>query len=261
LKPVRHGARSGHGTLIGKELYRAEDSVGSIVVTQRGNKRLLSFGSGLEQSSVLMTMPHYLIHQYTQIMLLGLLFVEARRMTLLGLGGGALVHCLSHYFPGSAIEVIEIRQTVIDIAHEWFDLPRRDNLHVINADALHYLSNLEHGKTDIIFSDLYVAEGMSACQAQLAFITAGFNALSELGCLVINFHQKPDEGSELMAAITSLFSEIIIHDSELLPGQNPNSIMFCCKQRVTLHTPDLNWRAEQLAKQVKMPLKQYYRQL
>jgi len=61
---------------MGKELYRIEDGDGSIVVTQRGNKRLLSFGSRLEQSSVLMNMPHFLIHQYTQIMLLGLLFVD-----------------------------------------------------------------------------------------------------------------------------------------------------------------------------------------
>lgn len=250
---------------MGKELYRTKDDDGSIVVTQRGNKRLLSFGSRLEQSSVLMNMPHFLIHQYTQIMLLGLLFidarVDARHMTILGLGGGALSHCLSHYFPDTAIEVVEIRQAVIDIAYDWFDLPRRDNLHVVNADAMHYLSNLEQGATDIIFSDLYVAEGMSACQAQHAFIHAGFTALSEQGCLVINFHQRPDEGSALMATIERLFSEIIIHDTESLPVQSPNSIMFCCKRAVALHTPEVNWRAELLTKLVKVPLSQYYRQL
>ena len=247
---------------MGKELYRTEDGDGSIVVTQRGNKRLLSFGSRLEQSSVLMDRPYYLIHQYTQIMLLGLLFVDARRMTLLGLGGGALAHCLSHHFPRSAIQVVEIRQAVIDIAYDWFCLPRRGNLHVVNDDALHYLSNLEQGATDIIFSDLYVAEGMSACQAQQAFINASFSALSEQeGCLVINFHQKPDEGSELMDTIERLFSEIIVHDSEELPGGSPNSIMFCCKRAVALHQPEVNRRAELLTKQVKMPLMQYYREL
>ena len=238
-----------------------DDGDGAIVVTQRGNKRLLSFGSRLEQSSVLMKMPWYLIHQYTQVMLLGLLFVDARRMTILGLGGGSLAHCLSHYFPESAIQVVEIRQAVIDIAYDWFDLPRRDNLQVVNDDALHYLSSLEQAATDIIFSDLYVAEGMSACQAQQAFINASFTALSEQGCLVINFHQKPDEDSELMATIERLFSEIILHDPEELPGQSPNSIMFCCKRAVSLHMPEINRCAELLTKQVKMPLMQYYRQL
>jgi spermidine synthase len=246
---------------MGKELYRTEDNDGSIVVTQRGNKRLLSFGSRLEQSSVLMNMPYFLTHQYTQIMLLGLLFSDPGRITVLGLGGGALAHCLSHYFPDSEIGVVENRQAVIDIAYDWFELPRRDHLHVVNADAMHYLSKLEQGATDIIFSDLYVAEGMSACQAQQAFIDAGFSALSEQGCLVINFHQKPGEGSELMTAIESLFSEIIIHHTESLPGQSPNLIMFCCKRAVALHTHEVDWRAELLTKRVKMPLMQYYRQL
>ena len=86
MKPIEHGTRSGYGTLMGKELYRIEDGDGVIVVTQRGNKRLLSFGSALEQSSVLITLPHYLIHQYTQTMLLGLLFVDVFQG--IDLGGG-----------------------------------------------------------------------------------------------------------------------------------------------------------------------------
>lgn len=256
MKPIQHGARINHGTLMGKELYRTEDGEGSIVVTQRGNKRLLSFGSMLEQSSVLMTRPYYLIHEYTQVMLLGLLFVDASRMTLLGLGGGGLAHSLSHYFPQSTIQVVEIRQAVIDIAYDWFDLPRRDNLQVINDDASHYLSELAQGSTDIIFSDLYEAQGMSACQAQQDFLNDSHRALSESGCLVINFHDKPDADSVLMATIESLFSEIVSFDS----GER-NSIMFCCKAAVVLHQPEINGRAELLTKQVKMPLMFYYRNL
>jgi spermidine synthase len=256
---------------MGKELYRMEDDDGAIVVTQRGNRRLLSFGSRLEQSSVLMMRPHYLIHQYTQIMLLGLLFIESGvvddrnvnsvRMTILGLGGGALAHCLSHFYPRSYIEVVEIRQAVIDIAYNWFDLPRHDNLHVVNADAFTYLRDREPNSADIIFSDLYQAEGMSTCQAKMEFIDASYAALSEQGCLVLNFHQKPDGNSELMTTIENLFVEIVVHDSDELPGEHPNTIMFCCKGAVALHQAEINRRAELLTKKVKMPLMQYYRQL
>ena len=245
---------------MGKELYRTEDHYGLIVVTQRGNKRLLSFDSKLEQSSVLMDKPYYLIHQYTQIMLLGLIFTDANRITILGLGGGGLVHCLSHFCSQSAIQVIEIRQAVIDIAYDWFDLPRRENLHIINDDAFHYLQNLEPHSTDIIFSDLYDAEGMSTCQAQQEFVSASFRALSEEGCLVINFHDKPQADSELMDTIKILFTEIIIYDAQQIPFAR-NSIMFCCKSSVALHQPDVNWRAELLSRQVKMPLMQIYREL
>lgn len=256
MKPIQHGARINHGTLMGKELYRTEDDEGSIFVTQRGNKRLLSFGSRLEQSSVLMGKPYYLIHEYTQIMLLGLLFVDTRRITLLGLGGGGLVHCLSHFFPQSVILVVEIRKAVIDIAYDWFDLPRSDNLQVINDDALHYLSTREQSSSDIIFSDLYEAGGMSACQAQQEFIIASYQALSESGCLVLNFHKKPDPQSFLMQTIEDLFKEILVYDAG-----NRNCIMYCCKKPVGLHRAALNTEAELLSQHVDLPLMFYYRKL
>ena len=261
MKAIQHGVRSSHGTLMGKELYRAEDDEGFIIVTQRGNKRLLSFGSRLEQSSILMNMPHYLIHEYAQIMLLGLIFVDARRITLLGLGGGGLAHCLNHYFPKSIIHVAEIRQTVIDIAYDWFDLPRTDNLQVVKADALRFLLRCEQNSSDIIFSDLYQAQGMSACQAQQDFIVACYMALNESGCLVLNFHQKPHRGSLLMDTIESFFDTIVVYDSAVCDSGERNSIMFCCKVDVALHQPAINRRAESLTKQVKMPLMMYYRKL
>lgn len=245
---------------MGKELFRTEDGEGSIVVTQRGNKRLLSFGSKLEQSSVLMAKPYYLIHEYTQIMLLGLIFVDARDIILLGLGGGALAHCMSHYFQQSTIQVVEIRQRVIDIAYEWFDLPQVDNLQVVNDDALHYLLKLKQSSCDIIFSDLYNADSMSACQAQQEFIVASYQVLSQSGCLVLNFHHKPYRGSLLMDTIESLFDVVIFYDTGGLQGQR-NSIMFCCKSHVALHQPAVNARAEALTKLVKMPLMMYYHKL
>jgi len=256
LKPLQHGARISQGTLMGKELYRVEDSEGVIVVTQRGNKRLLSFGSSLEQSSVLMDKPYYLIHEHTQVMLLGLLFVDARHITLLGLGGGALVHCCNHYYPDAIIQVVEIRQAVIDIAYDWFELPRIENLQVINADALHHILKVKQSSSDIIFSDLYEAEGMAPCQAQQEYIVASYHALSEAGCLVLNFHQKPHRGSLLMDTIESFFETIIVYDS----GER-NSIMFCCKTEIFLHQPELNARAESFTRLVKMPLMHYYLQL
>ena len=199
--------------LIGQELYRIEDELGTILVSERGNKRLLSFGSLLEQSCLLLNKPYYLMHEYTQTMLLGLLFAEAQRITILGLGGGAFVHCLSHYFPHLTIQAIEIRKAVIDIAYEWFNLPNHDNLTVINADANEYVSTLTPNSSDIIFSDLYEADGMSACQAQEDFLSSSCLALSEPGCLVLNLHQLPSRDSKLLKTLERLFCEIVIYDA------------------------------------------------
>jgi spermidine synthase len=241
---------------MGNELYRTEDIYGSIVVSQRGNKRVLSFDSVLEQSCVLMDKPYYLMHEYTQVMLLGLLFTEARHVTLLGLGGGGLAHCLIHYYPQITMQVVELRQAVIDIAYDWFDLPASANLQVVQDDAAFYLATVKPGKTDIIFSDLYEAAGMSTCQAQHSFFTACERALSAEGCLVLNFHKKPDPQSFLMRTIEELFNEIIIYDAG-----NRNCIMFCCKKPAVLHQAALNAAAEALVLHVQMPLMFYYQKL
>jgi spermidine synthase len=244
------------GKYMGQELYRVEDGHGVILVTQRGDKRVLSFGSNFEQSTIYMSKRHYLSHEYTQIMLLGLLFVEAKNITLLGLGGGVLAHCLHHYYPQCNIQVAELRQSVIDVAYDWFALPKAKNLKVHCSDAHAFLKTLETSSTDLIMSDLYMAEGMSEVQAQIAFINSAFRSLSSMGCLVINFHQLPESESLLMQEIQNIFDVVYVCD--VFKG---NKVMFCCKGLEPLMRDELKDKAQSLIETVEMPLMYYVKQL
>lgn len=136
------------------ELFRTADELGEIVVSQQADKRLLSFASSLQQSSLFVTQPEKLVHEYTQIMLLGLIFNTPRHITVLGLGGGGLAHCLHHFFPQFTLQFVELRQAVIDIAYQWFDLPKSPQLQVACDDAYDYLCSAVDKNTDLILSDL-----------------------------------------------------------------------------------------------------------
>lgn len=250
MKPVLHSSR------INAELCRIRDKTGEITVTQRGDKRILSFGSGLEQSSVLMSKPYHLSHEYTQIMLLGLVFVEAKHITILGLGGGGLVHCLHHYYPQIKIQAIELRQAVIDIAKKWFEMPCSENIKIKCIDAIEYIQCADKNCTDLILSDLYEAKGMSKVQAQNNYIESCYKALSEHGWLVMNFHYLPGDDSEVMIKIQQLFSEIKLCD--VFKG---NWVMFCGKDSGSFDKADLKDRAKTLAKKVEMPMMYYFKQL
>lgn len=256
MKSIQHGPRICAGTLMGRELYRTEDEHGVIIVTQRGDKRVLGFGTGLEQSCVFMSRPGYLAHEYTQIMLLGLIFVEAKNITLLGLGGGGLAHCLAYHCAQINTRVVELRQAVIDIACHWFDLPRVSHLDVICADAFEYLKAMEPAGCELILSDLYGAHGMSEVQGQQDFIENSYRALSEHGCLVLNFHELPGEDTEVLRCLRALFNEIIVCD--VFKG---NRVVFCMKRSSEFDQGELSQRARRLAKQVDMPLMYYFRQL
>ena len=259
MKIIKHGSRANQGTSMGKVLFRTTDEFGTILVTQRENKRILSFDTMLEQSCVLITKPYYLMHKYTQAMLLGLLFSKSQTITCLGLGGGGLLHCLAHYFPQASINVIEIRKAVIDVAYQWFNTPTSKHIKILNADAYSYISALPDNSSDIIFSDLYEAKGMSACQAQDDFMSSCFQALNESGCLVLNFHQLPQRGSALVKKLKDLFSAVIVYDTA--ENSNKNSILFCCKKVPRLHHEPLDKKAAALSKQVAMPLLYYYQRL
>jgi len=241
---------------MGKELFRVEDEYGLMLVTQYDDKRVLSFDSSLEQSSVYMSKRYYLSHEYTQIMLLGFLFVDAKNITILGLGGGGLPLCLIHCFPQCEINVAELRQSVIDIAYDWFELPRIDRLKVYCADAYDYLQAQAKESTDLIMSDLYVADGMSEAQAQISFIESAYNALSRRGCLVINFHHLPESDSLLMQKVHNVFNAVYVCD--VFKG---NRVVFCCKNAEEIACNDLKLKVRALVEMVEIPLMYYVKQL
>lgn len=256
LKVIQHIARICAGTAMGRELFRCEDEMGLILVTQRGSKRVLSFGTGLEQSSVLIERPACLTHEYTQIMLLGLLFTEARHITLLGLGGGGLVHCLSHFYPQCQLQVVELRQKVIAVARDWFELPQTDNIAIHCGDAARYIAQTADASSDLILSDLYEADGMSEVQASLFYIRNCARHLTDNGVMVLNFHQLPAPESELMQAIRAQFAEVFVCD--VFSG---NYVMFCLKMSLQDSLSAMLPEARALARQLEMPLLYYFRQL
>lgn len=256
MKAIQHIARICAGTTMGRELFRCEDEMGLILVTQRGGKRVLSFGTGLEQSSVLIDRPAYLTHEYTQIMLFGMLFVEARHITLLGLGGGGLVHCLSHFYPQCQLQVVELRQQVIDVARNWFELPRTEQIDLHCGDAARYIARAPDAHSDLILSDLYEGDGMSEVQASAFYIRNCARHLTEKGVMVLNFHQLPAPQSELMQAINEQFAEVFVCD--VFSG---NFVMFCLKMPLQSSLSDMLPEAKSLSRQLEMPLLYYFRQL
>ncbi|VAW63114.1 hypothetical protein MNBD_GAMMA08-186 [hydrothermal vent metagenome] len=239
-----------------KELYRTEDEYGSIVVTEQDNKRILNFASDYQQSSVLTNKPYFLVHEYTQIMLLGLIFTEPKNITLLGVGGGGLVQCLNHYYPELKINAVELRKKVIDIAYKWFCFPEHKNVNVICADANQYIKQSKSETADLILSDLYDAQGMSDVQAQTDFIFHCYRHLNANGWMVINFHTLPKTGSALMGTIQSKFSSVYVCD--VFKG---NWILFCGKEKSCFNQLALKRRVKEMANITELPLMYYFKQL
>ena len=191
-----------------KLLHAAEDEYGFIYVFDDGDCRYLSFAAGDEQSCCLKAAPHVLQYEYTQAMLLSLLFCQPKRVLVLGLGGGSLVNALFHYKPDLHITVVELRSAVIEIAQQFFYVPRSKRIEMMHANADNVLLDNNLRKVDLIFSDLYHAEGIDQVQLKNDFIARCAEQLKAGGCLALNCWDEHEQDPHLHAALTKHFADI-----------------------------------------------------
>lgn len=208
----------------GDIVHVARDKLGNILVIDDRKHRVLSFDSVFEQSKILRSAPHLPVHEYNRAMLLPIAWQEPERVTVLGLGGGALAHGLHRLLPESWIDVFELRQKVVEIAHEWFSLPNSERLKVTTADARLAVDNLPKGGTDLILTDLYSADRMSPAQAQRQFIKACSRALSKTGWLALNYHRMPETDGTLFRELRRQFPVLLVFKSK-----TNNWVIFGCK--------------------------------
>jgi spermidine synthase len=230
----------------GKEIFRCYDNIGPVQVLDDGNKRYLAFGSDDEQSCQLKAQPTQLQYEYTRAMLLVLLFnSDPRRALLLGLGGGSLAGCLHEHWPSLSITAVELRRTVIDIAHRYFQLPRDERLEVLEADAGDYLRRNEPNNFDLIFSDIYDAEGVDDLQLQERYLDQCLACLSDDGWLVLNCWREHRSQTDFLQTLKQRFADV-----RVCMTQSGNWIILCGRKSVKTSDKQLRQQAKALGSQL-----------
>lgn len=189
-------------------IHESRDEHGTIIVTDDGKQRVLKFADYDEQSCCLKTEPHVLQYEYTQAMLLVLLFCQPKRVLLLGLGGGSLVTALHHYISGIHITSVELRQQVIEVAYHYFQLPRGKRLPVICQSADECLQGNNLRKVDVLFADLYHAKGADQSQLQAVFVQRCAAQIKDNGWLVLNGWTEHRDNPEFLEALCEHFTDI-----------------------------------------------------
>lgn len=224
-------------------LQTLADDFGELLIIDDGDYRTLAFGAGDTQSMMLKSTPHLLQYDYTQAMLLVLLFCQPKRVLLLGLGGGSLMTTLHHHIPGIQITAVELRARVIEVAYRYFRLPRGKKMQVVQQDAAEFISEPLPKKVDVIFTDLYHRDGVDATQLQTEFIADCAQQLkTQGGWLVLNCWVEHRDNPALMTALTEYFSDIrsVVTDSH-------NWVILAATVRDTRSEAELKDKATQLS--------------
>jgi spermidine synthase len=177
----------------GRLIYRCSDAIGPIEVVDTDTQRALHFGTRERQSAMDLQSPHALVLSYTRAMLSGLLFYENPETVLnVGLGGGSIPKFLAAHFPECHIDVVELREKVMQVAYRFFELPEERRLSVFIADIRDYLKTSRLKTYDIVLLDVFDQHGLSDSIKGYAFINACKKRLNPDGLLIVNLWSEPE---------------------------------------------------------------------
>lgn len=242
-------------SLPGTEIYRGHDQYGSVRVLDDGDKRYLAFGHQDEQSCCLKHEPLIPEHEYVRVMLLALLFAEPKQVISLGLGAGALNTCLHGRYAACRQQVAELRPEVVEVAYRFFQLPRGKRIQVHTLDALGFLRSVETRKADIIFSDIYGADGLSDQQLGEEYLELCAARLKPHGWLVMNLWRE-HQGPQTLELLLQQFG--VIYGCHTQSG---NWVVFAAAEDHGQSQNQLEKRARQLSQQLNFSLLPYLKRL
>ena len=113
-------------------------------------------GEEVVESKVDLKRPQRLLVDYTQYMFLSYAHrPEQRKVLIVGLGGGGMIHFLKHHDPQVAVDVVEIDPAIVKVADQFFQVRSEGNVKIITADGVDYLSTTTE-RYDVIYMDAFL---------------------------------------------------------------------------------------------------------
>lgn len=197
--------------------HEVQSTYSHIRIRRAGNIRTMIFvrdsGEEAYESQMNMRSPHLLRFSYLQHMFTSyLLQPEQKKVLIVGLGGGSMVHFLQKHAPDCEVDAVEIDPVVVQLAERYFAVKRNKNVRLIVADAFDYF-NKNETKYDVIYMDAFLKPSASTDDTgvPLRLRTIDFykqlqSRLNDGGSVVFNINPHPDMKADL-ATIAEAFPQ------------------------------------------------------
>lgn len=180
MMPWTPGAWGRVKTILEKETFYHR-----VRVEEDGEARYMYFDRTL-QSAMNLKDPTALRLIYSRYTSLGFTFrPDAKKMLLIGLGGGSIPKKLLKEFPSLEIDAVEIDPEVIQIAKSHFEVRESKNLRLHAQDGRLFLTRTKN-QYDIIMLDAYFTDAMPFHLATKEFFELAQRRLTPDGIIVAN---------------------------------------------------------------------------
>lgn len=178
-------------------LYRRDSQYHRITVTEAEGVRHLRFDAS-NQSAIDLADGFTSVVAYPNYLDLALAAKpDAKRVLVLGLGGGAVTKRWWRDYPGVTIDSVEIDPAVIDVSRRFFGLPDDARLRVFNQDARRFVQS-STDTYDIVIVDCYYSDSLPFHLTTQEFFAEVKRRLAPDGVVAYNVIGSVDgDGSEL----------------------------------------------------------------
>lgn len=159
---------------------------------------------------------------------------KIKRILLLGVAGGAVMHMLQQFIKPQKIIGIELNPVHIYVGKKYFNL-NSTCFEIIEADAIHWLKNYKGEKFDIIIDDLFtedIGQPVAAAKANRQWFSCMLKHLAKDGLIVKNFIDKSallDSAGVSNSYINEKFDSVF----QLSNSLNENFVGVYARQMVT----------------------------
>ena len=156
-----------------------------LLVVDDENSRYLRFDSSF-QSGMYLEDPIRTRFLYSDYLHLGLAYnPNAKRILIIGLGGGSTQKRLFRDFRDVEITTVELDPEVVETAYQWFELPRDPRVVVEVDDGRRFLQRSDD-RYDVIMMDAFYADGVPFHLTTLEFVELMRDRLTPGGVIATN---------------------------------------------------------------------------
>lgn len=188
-------------------LAHIETAYNDVFITKRRHQLVMSFqlkGWDYTESVSNLLDPDDLPLRYAQVMTIATIYPEtARKILMLGLGGGSISTYLGRFMPEAAITTVEIDPDVITAAKTYFGLRETERMRYRAGDGRVFLSRNDE-LYDLILLDAYRGGYVPFHLLTREFYTLVKQRLTPGGAAAFNVH----DGSKLYASTVKTLGEV-----------------------------------------------------
>ena len=168
-----------------KVLHTKDSQYHRIAVVEDDTTRYLRFDSSF-QSGMYVDDPYKTRFEYSDYLQLPFAYrPSTKRVLYIGVGGGSALKRTWRDFPSVQVEGVEIDPEVVDVAYEFFELPRDPRLKLTVEDGRRFLADND-GKWDLIVIDAFYSDSIPFHLATREFLELARSRLAPGGLVATN---------------------------------------------------------------------------